>query len=423
MAKPRSAALVTVLLSLPCLPVAASSSRGELGSAGERTLSLQRFPIEEVLRQAREVIERDPRRALELVEQVGAGSRRTGDRRVLAKVVFIRADASRVQGDHRAALELYHEARRRFAELGDGVELGRSLRRLGDMYFFLTDYESALSHYLDALKRFEDLSGLPNPGPALLHIAHLEVAIGNVLKALGDIPRAMEYYQSALASYQELNYPGGVTGCRYNLGGLHQDLKQLDAALASYQEARRAAESLGDQYLLSLALASAGSVHRAAGHLDEAELFILRALEVCRRTDRRRGIVDNLLKLAAVRRRQGDLDEALRAVREGLALAERLEDRRMSADAHRELAEVYDAMDRPALALASFRRFQAIDEEIVGAEKVARVNKLAIAFESARKEPKTAVLESQRRAERTARWAVTAMLGLAMVVIGSLVAG
>jgi len=124
-----------------------------------------------------------------------------------------------------------------------------------------------------------------------------------------------------------------------------------------------------------------------------------------------------------VRRRQGDLNGALRAVREGLSLAERLEDRRMAADAHRELAEVYDAMGRPALALASFRRFQAIDEEVVGTEKAARVNKLVIAFESARKEQEIAVLEGQRRAERTARWAVTAMLGLAMVVIGLLVAG
>lgn len=377
----------------------------------------------ELLARAREIVERKPREAAGLAQRAEEVGGQLGDAAAVAEAVFIRADAARVEGEHRTALELYHEARRRFSELGDLMELGRSIRRLGDMYYFLTDFDSALKYYLNALQHFEGLAKQPDPGKAPLHVAHLHAAIGNVLKAMGDIPRAMEYYQRALAEYDRLENPGGVAGCRYNLGVLQEELKQFDAALASYGEAQRAAEALGDQYLLSLALASTGSALRSAGRLAEAEVAIGRALEVCQRMDRRRGIADNLLKLASVRRLQGHLPAALRTAQEGLELAERLEDRRMVADAHRELAEVYDAMGRPMEALVSLRRFQAIDEEVAGVEKSSHVNKLMIAFESARKEQEINSLQAQRRADQRVRWAVTAMLGLALVVIGLLVAG
>lgn len=420
---PWAAALGAVIASLQAL-AAVAGTPGSDGSAPHRTSrSEQPTQVEVLLREAREIVERDPQRAMVLAKEAEAHGRRTGNLHAVAEAVFVRADAARVRGEHREALERYHEARRRFAALADDVELSRSLRRLGDMYYFLTDYESALEHYLQALEHFQKLAGASNPGPAPLHIAHLHAAIGNVFKAMGDPTRALEYYERALAAYRELGNAGGVAGAGYNLGTVQADLGRLDAALASYEEARRVAEALGDQYLLSLALSSTGAAHLAAGHLDEADAAIRHALEVCRHVNRQRGIADNLIKLARVRRAQGDLLGALAALREGLALAERLEDRRMTADAHRELAEVHEELGQPAQALASFRRFQALDEEVVGAEKAARVNKLFIAFDTARKEQQIAVLEGQRRAERVARWAVTAMLGLSMVVIGLLVAG
>lgn len=419
----RIAALALLHTAVAFSSTATPPPGGEGGAGRRGTPSVENSQASDLLQAARGVVERDPQRALELAGRAEELGRRLGDRNAGAGALFIRADAARVQGDHRAALELYHEARRRFAELDDSMEFGRSVRRLGDMYYFLTDHESSLRYYLDGLKHFEELARTKRPGGAPLHVAHLQAAIGNVLKAMGDVPRAMEYYERALADYRRLDNPGGVAGCRYNLGLLQQDLKQLEAALRSYEEARRAAESLGDDYLLSLALASAGSAYLEAGRLPEAEESIVRAREVCERTGRRRGIADNRLKLARVRRIQGRLPAALAGAQEGLGLAEHLEDRRMVADAHRELAAVYEALGRPAEALASFRQFQAIDEEVAGVEKSARVNKLIIAFESARKEQEIAVLDGQRRAERVARLAVTVMLGLALVVIGLLVAG
>ncbi len=401
---------------------------GPVAAGGDATESSPASRPEEatpadLLARARQIVERQPREAVELAQRAEVLGGRLRDATVVAGAVFIRADAARVQGEHQTALELYHQARRRFSELGNSIELGRSIRRLGDMYYFLTDFESALKYYLEALRHFEGLVSQADSSKAALHVAHLHAAIGNVVKAMGDIPRAMEYYERALDQYGRLDNPGGVAGCRYNLGLLQEELKQFDRALASYGEAQRAAEALGDQYLVSLALASTGSALRAAGRLPEAEVAIERALEVCQRMDRRRGIADNLLKLASVRRLQGHLAAALHSAQEGLALAERLEDRRMVADAHRELAEVYEAMGRPIEALASFRRYQAIDDEVVGVEKSSQVSKLMIAFESARKEQEITALSAQRRAERRVRWAVTAMLGLALVVIGLLVAG
>ncbi len=366
-------------------------------------------------------VDKDPAQASRWADEALALAQALDDRHREAEAVYLLADAARAAGEHRLALERFRQARELFARLGNRVELGRSLRRIGDLCYFLGDLEQALSHYLEALKVFEDLAGHDPKSKGPLHVAHLHTAIGNVLRASQDTTGARQAYEQALADYQRLDYPAGVAGAYYNLGLVEDDLGRRQEALDHFEKARAAAVGLGDDYLLSLALSSAGAVHRALGDLDQAEALVRQAMQICERTQRARGILSNLLRLAEIQQGRGAHRDAAATLAKAIELATRLGDVRGEADAHAALAISQEALGDPRAALASLRRFITLDHELVGADKTSRIKKLQIAYETAKREQEIALLTAQRQRDRLLRSMVLGALASTLLVLGLVV--
>ncbi|MGV8041298.1 MAG: diguanylate cyclase [Thermoanaerobaculaceae bacterium] len=363
-------------------------------------------------------VDKDPAQAMRWADEALTLARTLGDRGREAEAVYLLADSARAAGEHRLALERFHLAREMFARLGNPLELGRSLRRIGDLYYFLADYEQALRHYLAALEKFEDLTRDDPKGKGPLHVAHLHAAIGNVLRASQDTAGARQSYERALADYQRLEYLGGIAGTYYNLGLTEEDLGHHREALDHYDQSRAAAVSLGDDYLRSLALSSAGSTHLKLGNLDRAEALVREAMQICEQTQRQRGILSNLLRLAEVQQARGAHREAAATLGNGIDLAIKLGDRRLEADAVHALASSQEAMGDAHAALPSFRRFVALDAELVGAEKTSRLKRLQIAHETAKREQEIALLTAQRERDRLLRSMVLGALASSLLVLG-----
>lgn len=365
-------------------------------------------------------VEKHPEQALRHAEEAVALARSLRQRDGEATATYLLAEAARVQCDHARALERYQLAQALFAAVDNQFDLGRSLRRIGDIYFFLAEYEAAMRSYLDALEHFEVLAKRDPKGKAPLHLAHLQAAIGNVLRASGDYPSAAAYYEKALSSYQQLGFQSGIAGAFYNLGLIRQDQKQHEEALRHYEEAQTVALAQGDSYLRSLALASAGSAWLELGRPDLAEENIRKALANNESSQRQRGILNNQVQLIALLREQKRLPESLAMATRALDLAGKLGDRRMEASALREQALTLDHVGDSKGALASFRRFHDLDQELVGAEKASRLKKLQIAHETGRKEQEIRLLTAQRQRDRLVRWMVLVALASSLLVLGLL---
>jgi len=392
------------------------------GQPGERDLTAAKGAdrLELLTSISAQEVEKDPTKAGRLGDEALALARQLGDRNGEAAAIYVLADVARVRGDHRLALEQFQTARQLYVAIGNQFELGRSLRRIGDIYYFLAAYDQAMHWYLEALRNFEDLAKALPRGKAPLQVAHLEAAIGNVLRAAGDAAAARPYYEKALADYQRFDFPAGVAGAFFNLGLIQQDLNNPAAALRHYEQARTVAVSLGDDYLRALAISSAGSAHLARGDLATAEREIRQAMELNEKTSRPRGILATRVLLAEVQRRLRRPAEALQTLDAALILAEKLGDRRLEADAWRERAASEELMGDHRAALASFRRFSALDTELVGAERASRLNKLRIAHETGKKEQEIQFLTTERRLERLMRWMVTGALVLSCAVLAAL---
>lgn len=363
-------------------------------------------------------VESDAQQAARWGEEALALARSLGDKAGEASAVYLLADAARVLGEHKLALERFLQAREMFAQLGDQFEQGRSLRRIGDIHYFLADYDQALRNYLAALTVFEGLAGKEPKGKAPLHVAHLYAAVGNVHRGLEDAAGARQAYERALAEYQRLGSSGGIAGTFYNLGLVEEDLGHHAEALDHFEQARLAALSLGDNYLLSLALSSAGAVHLKQGELAAAEERLREAMRLCEASQRQRGILTNLIRLAEVQNARGLYKEAAGMLEQALALAARLGDRRAEADALRALSRGQEALGDAPAALASFRRAVALEAELLGVEKTSLLRKLQVSHEIEKKEQEITLLKSRAERDRLLRSLVLSALASSLLVLG-----
>lgn len=374
------------------------------------------------LEKASQLVDKNPKLAVQFALEAQALARDLGARTEEAEATYILADAARAQGEHREAVEAFLQAKALFTELGNEFEVGRCLRRLGDLYYFLTDFDTAVAYYLSARETFSRLARSGKTPKASLHLAHLHAAIGNVLNAMGDVAEARTAYESAVKAYTALNYPLGVAGATYNLGLVVQASGNLDEAMALYRQAEKVARELDDPYLESLALSSEASVHLARRELEHARELVHRSLQLCQHSQRPRGILDNLLKLARIELAASNPREASDLLEQAEALALKLGDKLLQAEALQLRAQAAENTGAPAQALQLFRQATAIREQVRSNESSARINKLRIAYEIKEKEQRIALLEANQRWERAFRWGLLAMLALAaslLAVLGS----
>ncbi|NOY53861.1 MAG: tetratricopeptide repeat protein [Deltaproteobacteria bacterium] len=127
----------------------------------------------------------------------------------------------------------------------------------------------------------------------------------------------------------------------------------LVIGLFSCAAPRPVTRSLGDR---------AGDLNRrgikeyAQGDLEAAEADFLHALQLNRRIDARRGILDNLNNLAALRLRRGNPSEALPFLQEGLSIAEEVGDTAAQIDFDIHIGAAREMEDKDKAALSSYDR-------------------------------------------------------------------
>lgn len=311
------------------------------------------------------------------------------------------------------------EARRLAQAAGDTSRDGVIARALGDAHYRLGDYEPALQSYLEAISWYQHAGG----SDSRLRIAHLDVVVGNVLHKVGDLDKALEYYQQGRDAYAELGYDGGVAGTTLNLGNIYQELERYDEALTSFAAAEAAADRLGDDQLRTMAWVNTCGALLGLGRDEAALTRCQAALDLARGTGSTRSQVHALLKIGEAQVRLGRPAAAREALTEALPLAESLDDAALQRDVHSELADAHEALGDPAAALAALRRSHELDRQLLDATRLAEIERLEAVRRSERRELELELLRHQRRADRLTRTALLGVLGLAGVLIGILVMG
>jgi tetratricopeptide (TPR) repeat protein len=106
--------------------------------------------------------------------------------------------------------------------------------------------------------------------------------MGEVHKYLGDMQRAVEYFERSLCIAREMNQKREEGGALSALGAAHRNLGNIQKATDYYEQALLIARSIGDRYLEGDALGGLGNVNLAMGKLQQAVEYYQGGLHIAR---------------------------------------------------------------------------------------------------------------------------------------------
>jgi two-component system cell cycle response regulator len=298
------------------------------------------------------------------------------------------------RGDPVRALDLFTQSLEAGRRGGSEHDIAMSLNNLGFVYATdLADYERGLDHHLQALAIRERLG---DEGDVALSLNN----IGIVYSRLRQPDRALEYFGRALAMRRRLGPAARMAAILHNIGDVHLERGDLDEALKAHQEALEIRRRVGDRWGMTTSQRAIGLVYLAMKRMADAERELDEALALGDAVGDKALAVRNRLGLAVVDRQSGRPERAVTRAKEALDIATGTAARELQRLSYEELAASQEAAGHPAEALAAYRRFKGLSDEILDEGTARRVASLDKRYEIERREREMERLVSTRSRQR-----------------------
>ena len=316
-----------------------------------------------------------------------------------------------ILGQNDQALARFEQALA-LADSSDDDVLAILHRGAGVVLADLDRLDLALEHYLDSLAASDRL------GDAI-ESAKTSSNIGNLYNTLGELDEARDYHLRALERFEVAEWPMGIAGTSINLGSVWGKIASRAEAAGDIELARRANEQLRDSNLRALEIFRAmenrrgiayasNNIATALDRLDDPESALTYhqvALDLRREIGDRFGEIQSLSTMADSHITLGNLEQAERLLDEADAivpedqlplqlelaerrvrLAEASADYRQALDHQREITALRSAMAEEEGRLRVERLREAFDAE-----------QREITIQSLQNEAMVAELRSQRQ--------------------------
>ncbi|RMF27149.1 MAG: DUF1670 domain-containing protein, partial [Chloroflexi bacterium] len=224
---------------------------------------------------------------------------------------------------------------------------------LASLFLTANDHGPARRHAETALQLYEALDHRKG-------VAGILSTLGRIDALEGDLAQAETCYRRSLEICRAIGYRHGEARNLTNWGLILIEQGRIGQGLHLYREALRAYQSIGDSRGEALILGNLADLyHLFLGDDDQAVRYAQAALQRCeaiRNPDRGYALVT----LGRVACRRGEYDQARALLEDGLAAMQAMGKRHGEVEAHRALALLALAQDRPEAALAYLERAAAL---------------------------------------------------------------
>jgi len=251
---------------------------------------------------------------------------------------------------------------------GDRRWEGADLGNLGVAYATLGEVRRAIEYYEQALTISREVGERRAEGTIL---GNLGIAYAD----LRDARRAIEYYEQAIIIAREIGDRRGEGADLGNLGVAYKDLGEVRRAIEHYEQALAISREIGDRQMEGSALGNLGSAYATLGEVRRAIECYEQALDIRREIGDRRGEGADLGNLGLAYAVLGEVRRAIEYDEQALEIRREIGDRRSEgADlcnlgvAYATLGEVRRAIEyyKQALTVAREMRDGRIEGNAVG---------------------------------------------------------
>ncbi len=253
-----------------------------------------------------------------------------------AKLLRVRGWTDIKTGEYDSAQEYLLDALNLCKELEKAEELAESYNALGTLSFNRCDYDRSIEYFREALSNHHDLLG----------VSKTYNNLGNVYDDLGELNKALEYYEKSLDISRKIGENYNIAASLNNLGIIHWEKGDLESVLEYQQEALKIFEKMGSKRTTAILLNNVGNVYQDKGDLREALKNYREALQIAEDMDYEMGTLHPLTNIGAIKHERGKFKESEEYLEQSLSLCEEKGEKQHSITNLCKLASLYIDMDR-----------------------------------------------------------------------------
>ncbi|MCC7302664.1 MAG: tetratricopeptide repeat protein [Bacteroidia bacterium] len=322
------------------------------------------------------------------------------------------------QGQYQEAIEFYTKGIQQAAMIHDSLQYSTIMNNLGLIYFDKGDYSRAMDYYLKVLAiaerhEYTSVLGLCTGNISLVYFRQK------------NYTRAMEYGHRSVAYRLKTNNPLVLPNAYNNLGIIYEETGEWEKAIQEYRRALAIARQIGSETKSGAYMDNLANVFLKMKELDSANHYNQKAYELRLKYGDSLGVANSLINRAAIFIEQKRLKEAEVELQKSLVLCKSVGLLMQERECYNSLAGLYSLTGRYQLANEMLLKYMVLNDSIQGTEVSTRIAQMESVMELEKKENENILLkneaslkDAQIAQERTFRYFLFGVVGLALVLIG-----
>jgi tetratricopeptide (TPR) repeat protein len=195
-------------------------------------------------------------------------------------------------------------------------------------------------------------------------VGELLGTVGLAHADLGEVEKAIGYYEQALVIHCEIRDRRGEGNALGSLGLAYADLGELEKAIGHYEQQLVITREIGDRRGEGNALGNLGLAYARLGEVERAIGYYEQALVIDREIGDRRGEGNALGNLGSAYRRLGEVEKAIGYHEQALVIDREIEDRQGEGSDLGNLGVAYASLGETGKAIALLEQALAIGRAI-----------------------------------------------------------
>jgi two-component system NarL family sensor kinase len=292
------------------------------------------------------------------------------------------------RGKFKEALEFAKEALSLYQQVGSKKDLAVANINVGSEWQYFSDFETAAKSYFEALKIAEEIGD-----KRLQRISYNNLA--SIFIELGQYEKGKGYAEKSLALAIELKNDYAIASSTYNIANAEIYLKQYDKALNHFKEIETNSLRTDDYILLLDGWLGQADVYKMIPDYIEAERYFKKVISLSLEKEAPEYEMYAQMGLADVYTATKKSQFATEALTKGIALATQLGSVNELRDLYNKTAVLYENTGNYGDALDFRKKFEVLNDSIVGEKSRSNINMLEARYESEKKEQQIKDLQQQ----------------------------
>lgn len=294
------------------------------------------------------------------------------------------------RGQFREALGVAKEALQLYQTVGDKRDLAVANLNVGSEWQYLSDFSLAADYYLAAKKIAEELQD-----KRLQRIAGNNLA--SVLIELQQYEKGKEYAEKALAIAKELKNDYATASSMCNIANAHMHLKQYDKALHIYSEVEAIGKKTDDDIVLLDGWLGSGDAYNGLNNYPEAEKYYRQVISFSQQKEMPEYEMYACMGFSELLLKTNRFGEAEDLINKGIVLAQKQESLLELKDLYLKAAVLNEKKGNAGTALEYRKKYEVINDSIVGEKIRTVVANLEAKYELDKKETTISQLEARSK--------------------------